>query len=215
MKSGKSLPLIFGFLFMLLSPSVMAACPTTSTADKLVCEWGNVIDIVILACYMIATAFMLSGLFAINKHASMPQQYPASRIATHFIVAGFLMAISVPMDVVQNTLFTSSPLMINEYGSGIDSVGNVSIGSEGVQLVSPNTFKAIIGFVMLIGVIAFIRGIILVKEIGENAALSHQGKGAGKAITHIIGGALAWNIVQTTCFIADFINMPAICIASG
>ena len=65
-----------------------------------------------------------------------------------------------------------------------------NIQSDNKQLVTD-----ILRFIQFIGLVAFFRGWIIISNLGEQSQA--QGSGLGKALTHLIGGTLAMNIVGT------------------
>lgn len=71
---------------------------------------------------------------------------------------------------------------------------------------------AILMFVQLLGAIAFVRGMLIFKAIGEN-----KDGATGRAVTHIFGGAAAMNITWAVAVLAKTIGASAqICgIAQG
>lgn len=71
---------------------------------------------------------------------------------------------------------------------------------------------SVLMFVQLIGAVAFVRGLLLLKEIGEN-----KGGAMGRGLTHIFGGAAAMNITWAITMLANTIGAHSqICgIASG
>ena len=56
-------------------------------------------------------------------------------------------------------------------------------------------------FVQLLGVIAFVRGLLILKSIGEN-----KDGALGRAMTHIFGGAAAMNISWAITMLANSIG---------
>jgi hypothetical protein len=68
--------------------------------------------------------------------------------------------------------------------------------------------------VFVFGLIGFLRGIYMLKDLGLGG---HGQKEAsvGKALTHIIGGALAMNITEFSCVIAYTIGHNMICLSGG
>ncbi len=69
----------------------------------------------------------------------------------------------------------------------------LSYTSGGVGGFTQSSIIAVIGVVQIIGLVAFVRGWLLVARAGEQGG---QPGTVGKAMTHIIGGAFAINVVQ-------------------
>lgn len=100
-----------------------------------------------------------------------------------FIVAGILFSIDSIMRAATGTLFGGTA--VQTYGLLSTSTGDVAIDGHIVGVIS-----SVIGFMIIIGLIAFVRGIFILREVAEgNGQASIMA-----AMSHIIGGALAVNI---------------------
>lgn len=76
-------------------------------------------------------------------------------------------------------------------------LANPDVGSTSIPGLD-QALQGVLLFVKLIGNIAFIRGLLMLKDIGEGK----QGAGMGRALTHLIGGAMAINIGVTISMLA-------------
>lgn len=65
----------------------------------------------------------------------------------------------------------------------------------------------VFGLVQLVGIIAFVRGWFFLAKNAQQGGAQH---GVGKAITHIIGGIMAVNIVGTYHVFASTLGLPAL-----
>lgn len=119
--------------------------------------------------------------------------------------SGGRMKISQPLFVIfAGVMLFALPGMIDTTAQTL-SLGH---SLEGRLLANPNVgstvpgmdeaLKGVLLFVKLIGNIAFIRGLLMLKDIGEGK----QGAGMGRALTHLIGGAFAINIGVTISMLA-------------
>ncbi len=73
------------------------------------------------------------------------------------------------------------------------------------------TIHAVLAFFQFIGLIAFVRGTLILKALGEN-----KDGAMGRALTHILGGAAAMNISWTVGILAKSIGADAtICTLGG
>lgn len=70
-------------------------------------------------------------------------------------------------------------------------------GAGGMAAMGP-AIAGVLLFIKLIGHIAFFRGFLILKGLGEGA----QGASLGRALTHIFGGAAAININATAAMLA-------------
>lgn len=119
--------------------------------------------------------------------------------AAMYIISGALL-VAVPsfMGIMTNTF-------LSEGFHGTNLLSKVDAGNKFAG--SAEAVKSVLMFVSLLGHIAFIRGIFIMKGIG-----SSQNATLGRALTHLVGGALAINIQTTTGIFArtffSGLNMP-------
>ena len=83
--------------------------------------------------------------------------------------------------------------------------GNGSAGGDATENFK-NTILAVLSFIQLLGLIAFIRGCMILKMVGE-----HKDGAMGRAITHVFGGSAAINIQWTVKMLATSIGASWIC----
>lgn len=69
----------------------------------------------------------------------------------------------------------------------------LSYNQGGIGVFTQESIAAVLGVVQLVGLIAFIRGWVYIARAGESSGGQPV---IGKALTHIIGGAFAINVVQ-------------------
>jgi len=133
------------------------------------------------ACYIIGFAFAMRGVYYLKAYGEMRTMMASSTSlktpVAFFIVAAVLIYIPTGFKVISQTVFGySSPLAYSDVTSGMN----------------PVVLHAITGLISIIGLIAFIRGWLILVANAE-----HPGGQAtlGKALTHIIGGLLAMNVL--------------------
>lgn len=85
------------------------------------------------------------------------------------------------------------------YGYGFDEVESIAVINNSDRLLN-----IVIMVVQFIGIVGFIKGILLLRRMGAGQA----GQGAGfKALTYLIGGLLATNIVLTTRLVVQLFGL--------
>lgn len=133
------------------------------------------------ACYLIGFGLAVRGVYYLKAYGEMRTMMASNTSlktpVIFFIVASVLIYIPTGFQIVSQTVFGySSPLTYSNVTSGMN----------------PIVLNAIAGLVSLIGLLAFIRGWLMLVAHAE-----HPGGQAtlGKALTHIIGGLLAINIL--------------------
>jgi intracellular multiplication protein IcmC len=146
--------------------------------------YPDLISMITGACFIIGMILALRGVYYLRAYGelrTMTQSQTTMRTPiTLFIVAAVFMYLPNAFQTLITTSFGyDSPMAYDQASSSID----------------PVILKALVGLVQLIGLIAFVRGwLVLVahaQQPGGHATL-------GKGLTHIIGGIFAINIIGVT-----------------
>ena len=134
---------------------------------------------------LVTTAAMVGGGFMILKAIlTLPQveqgRAESGKVIWHFIAGIGLWSIMPMITTGMATLGASS----TDVGNILTSKYNQASGGDFDAVIA-----AVMVFVQLLGLIAFIRGVLILKALGEN-----KDGAMGRALTHIFGGAAAINI---------------------
>jgi len=207
----KPLMLMAGGAGLLLLPSVVdtvvttiglnAAAPNT-TVTALACGAGTGLDAMIcnlvsnIKAPMISLVSMIagvSGIFMIvrglvkaSKHGIDSRTHSMHSILTHILFGGLLFSISSNLGMMMSSVFgtsTISPSSVINW-----SFADALAGGASQQFQSAVT--AGLTFIQIIGVIAFVRGWMVMKKVVEGGGNATMAQG----ITHIVGGVAAINI---------------------
>lgn len=192
-------------LFLFPSFAFAGGCPTDQLGEKLACEWGFAIDIAVLFAYFLATLLTATSLLMLWNRTQNPNMARMSTVILTFISAGFMFSLGNSLELAQSTIFTNKPVGLSEYSSTISGI-NGSDG-KGITALTAGNAKALIGVIMLIGIIYFIRGLYLLSRIGADQNVTQS-----KVFAHIFGGAACFNILSVSCGFASFFNISALCL---
>lgn len=153
---------------------------------------GPVYKMVTGAAYVMGIAFAFKALYSLKVYGEMRTMMSSNTSMkeplTYLLIAGVFVYLPTGFAVIMNTLFEQSNVLAysqTSMGGAMEFLfgsGNSSFG------------RALTITIQTIGVIAFIRGWVIV---GRSAGQGQQPGGAGKGIMHIIGGVLAMNIIGT------------------
>lgn len=138
------------------------------------------------AAYIIGLAFAFKAIYSLKVYGEMrtmmASQTGLKEPLTYLVVAGILIYFPTGFALVMNTTFGySSPLQYSQWPGGVAGSYQTSFG-------------ALLMLIQVIGVIAFVRGwMMLARGTGQGSAPGSFGKG----MTHIIAGVLAMNVVGT------------------
>lgn len=152
--------------------------------------------------HLIKMGAAIAGLFLIVRAVFMLPQLEQGRVEGGKIMWTLLSGVA---------LWSLLPFVSTVMGSvgmqNIESTILTAVYAQGNNDSFDKTINSVLTFVSMIGLIAFIRGTLILKAIGEN-----KDGTMGRALTHIIGGAAAMNIKWTVAMLATTIgSKSAIC----
>lgn len=198
----------FSLLVMLLvSPSAWA------DASLMRSEFAPLVELIVGIGYLMGILLIVSGLLYFKKNSENPQQFPI-QTATWTLISGVLLLSSAWLySTIQQTVIPSSGewstdasvLAIDRQLA--DEMGNVGNSYLGTMLPE-STAVLLLGFVYIVGLIAFTRGIYLLKNVGS---MDQNSGGTAKALTHIGGGFVTMNIMDFSCLIGNTLGISMLC----
>jgi intracellular multiplication protein IcmC len=185
--------LLLGYLILLslfITSSALAQTSTVevsslSAADMLVNFAKNVPNLlrfVTAVAYVMGMYFTFIGIMKLKhlgeSRTMMSQDHSFSEPAMYLLAGALLLYLPTSIQVGMSTFWTDP----NPYGY-LQEAGQWE-----------QFYNVCFTVVQLFGVIAFIRGVVILAHTGSGRG-GHQG-GIGKALTHIIGGIFCINIYQ-------------------
>lgn len=146
-----------------------------------------------------------------NQNKAGGQKTQNSPIA-NFMAGNALMISTVLYEYFMNTALGDSWDSTVQFGA-IDDVALRSIeGAQSplMQFLPDNTVAIITGFVYLMGLFSYLKGIYLLRFMGMGGDPS-QGSPASKSVAHIIGGMILMNINSFACTILGIFITTGMC----
>lgn len=157
---------------------------------------GPVYKMVTGAAYVMGIAFAFKALYSLKVYGEMRTMMSGNTSMkeplTYLLIAGMFIYMPTGFAVLMNTMFEQSNVLSYSQSS--------MSGAMGALFGSGSFGQALTITVQTIGVIAFVRGWVIV---GRSAGQGQQPGGTGKGIAHIIGGVLAMNIIGTMQVISN------------
>lgn len=202
--------MMFGVLYI-ISPSAFAAvsaCPQTDViAKNMMCQFGNFIDITVIIAYLLGTIFFIIGGLEIYKTSRNPNDSKGV-IFVAFLVGTLLLGFGNVVTLYQDALFqTGDVYQVTQYNETLSRIK----GGNDTQLmyVSSTTMRAIFGFAKFLGVLAMLKSLLIVWELGGR----RRGGNAtyGQLVAFAFGGVIAFRAEDFACLLADFFNMNSLC----
>jgi hypothetical protein len=184
-KYGMLALIFFTSLFYLLPAHAATGVASYSAADmieNIASQIPQVRSLVTAVAFVMGIVFVFTGVMKL-KHAGemrtmMSHEHSLKGPLLYIAVGAALVYLPSSLQVGLSTFWTSP----NPYGYVVQQ-------NQWAQFIS-----TCLSIIQLFGVIAFIRGLVMLAHLGGQGG-GHQG-GLGKALTHIIGGIFCINIYQ-------------------
>lgn len=176
-------------------------------------QFAPLVDLVIGIGYVMGILLVISGLLYFKKNSENPQQFTI-QTATWTLLSGVLLLSSAWVySMLQQTIIPSS----GDWGTDssvlaidrqlADEVGEVGQSYLGTMMPE-STAVLLLGFVYVVGLIAFVRGIYLLKNVGS---MDQNSGGTAKALTHMLGGFVTMNIMDFSCLVGNTLGISMLC----
>lgn len=189
--------------------SVSEGCSSDSTATKLICNFGTLIDLAVLFGYVLSgILFFVAGVY-IYLSQKKPQQYGPGAILGALLAATLFLGFSNVITIYQNFVFNDGDLYeLHQYNESLQRISGNETG--GFSYMSSESMQAIFGFIKFVGIVAMLKSIYLVYDAG-------RGNDPHKSVyfqimIYAIGGAMAFRIEDVLCIMGDFLNVQSICL---
>lgn len=155
---------------------------------------GNIteplISLISIAAYVMGVLFIVRGLLRGAKYGSDPRAATTSHIMAYLIIGALLI---VAGESAGDVLFSLFGVGVSDTIDYQTNAGRV-MGWNAVAALGNMQFATVIAaaltFFQLIGILAFVRGLYIVKNAVEGTGQATMAQG----FTHIVGGVLAINI---------------------
>lgn len=173
------------------------AIDVTQVLSNLLNTYPYLWHMVTAIAFVSGFVFALKAIYAFKIYGEMrTMMNPQTNLRlplTYLLIAMVLIYTPSGLHMAMETLYGYSAPKPLQY----DPSSAVEI-SQAIHLV--------LALVQLVGIIAFVRGWFFLAKGGQQGAQ----QGIGKAITHIIGGIMAVNIVGTYEVFANTLGLPAL-----
>ncbi|PCJ01782.1 MAG: hypothetical protein COB14_03480 [Alphaproteobacteria bacterium] len=154
-------------------------------------------------CFVAGLIFVMIGISRLTKSAQEGARGPGGiGTVTTFLIGGLLMSATTILRAISGSLFGVF---------GMQTATTASLAYTGTMTAAEtaaayNVIDAVLKFMIVIGMISFVRGLFIMRDVSEGS----QGASTMAGMTHIMGGALAVNLgpvinaVQATLGITTF-----------
>ena len=150
----------------------------------------------LMGIWVISRAFMKIKK-AVENHTGMYYQTEMFPLMMSFVLGVCLIWMPKFFDIVTETIFGQSTSILSQSDSLVEGYLDQAVWNALLQILA------------VIGVVAFIRGILVLKSATEGHGAS-QGGGVGKALTHMVGGILCYHIEAFFRVLKDTLGISTI-----
>lgn len=187
-------------LWLTMSTSYAESQTLTSMLENLALSLGQVWQMLTGACFIFGIMIFLSGMFKLKKYGQMTVFMmshaelfgPLSRIIIGTLLINTQYALNTVLSTVWNT----------GQGSTIDQIQSYQVSMSGNDAMMYPVFLII----QVIGLVAFIRGMLKLTKAGEQGA---QPGTIPMAIMLVFGGVMCINIVGTINMVRTTLGLGA------
>jgi hypothetical protein len=197
---------IIGVSLLALSPSVYAASVDVKQNMK------TLVEMALMIAPFLGFLVFASGIIQFYKHAKTKDERYGVASSVFKLLAGVLL---ISVNWFYGVLASS---FVPNTSTGADSArmmlavdtqmtqGNAVTMAGGV--IPADTINGLLGFIAFVGVLAFINGLLALKNMGDGR---HDERDLYKAITRIAGGIVCLNIKFFSCVVGSIFGVDMLC----
>mgnify|MGYP001212239932 CR=1 FL=1 len=186
-------------------------------------QFELIVAFIIQAAAVTGYALTGLGIYGFYRGTEFPQNHPMAKNIFMVLSGSMLIIAGSIYQGFDNTLFNQSEsldagalyLDVNAAKSIVENGINAAIPTRGglsSQLIPAETAALIIGFMYMIGVIAFVKGIFMLKDAGEFVSPQGDNK-VSSAIVFMVSGVIAININDVGCMVGNTFGTTIFCAA--
>ena len=152
---------------------------------------GNIKDpltfLISVIAVVIGVFMIVNGLIKASRYGTDPREYSMTKILSNLVVGAILVVVGQTFGTMLESIFGVGAVNPSSDVIGWNFIVNLGV-APGSQFVL--AIKSAGLFIELIGMIAFVRGWLILKSASEGSGQATMAQG----LTHVIGGVLAMNI---------------------
>ncbi len=205
---NKAGPAVAMFVVALLaiSPNAYAAAVDVKQNMK------TLVEMALMIAPFLGFLVFASGIMQFYKHAKTKDERYGVSSSVFKLVAGILL---ISINWFYGVLASS---FVPDTSTGADGARMlIAVDVQMTQgqavtmaggVVPADTINGLLGFIAFVGVLAFINGLMALKNMGDGR---HDERDLYKAITRIAGGIICLNIKFFSCFVGSIFGVTMLC----
>lgn len=197
--------------YWLLLGGLLFSESSSAQAAELIPQFNSWGSFIVAVGYLLGLILVFTGFLSLYKHSSEPHRYTVGYSLSNIIAGVFLLSANLFYSIFKRSTFDpswgddNSALALDSAVLNAEAIGDSFWG----KYLPEETAMGLVGFLYLVGLVFFIKGIYLLRYSGTEP--DNQQKGVGRALTHMVGGVVVMNIVQFSCIIGESFGVPLIC----
>ncbi len=168
-------------------------------------------DLVLAFAPLFGFLVFAAGIYQFYKHAkTKDERYGVASSVAKILAGALLVSINWFYGFLANSFISDSQQ--SESGARILLAVDKQM-AEGTAIavdsvIPADTINGLLGFIALVGVIAFVNGLLALKNLGDGR---HDERDLYKALTRIVGGLCCLNIKWVSCLIGNVLGISILC----
>lgn len=167
------------------------------------------INIIGSVAVMMGVMIFITGVYGIYSWSKAPLQNPMQSQILKIFTGSALLSLAVFYSIIKRSTIdpgwseTRTPLALDKNLLTIHNVSNTFIG----QFMPAETAEAVFGMIYVFGFLFFIKGIVMLRDIGTQKHANFGG-----AVLRILGGVMVMNLDKVSCLFGNSFGLPYICL---
>jgi len=194
-------------ILSLISPAGAFAAGVDMSANM-----KTLADLVLALTPLLGFVVFGTGIYQFYKYSKTHDERYGVASSIFKIVAGamlvsinWLYAFLVNSFVTGENSSISGSRMLLAVDSQMAQASSVTIAND---VIPASTISGLLGFVAFVGIVAFINGLMALKNLGDGR---HDERDLYKAVTRILGGLICLNIKWFACFAGSIFGVTMFC----
>jgi hypothetical protein len=195
-----------GVSLLALSPSAYAQAVDVKQNMK------TLVEMALMVAPFLGFLVFASGIIQFYKHAkTKDERYGVASSVFKLLAGVLLISINWFYGVLASSFVPNTTTGADNARMMLAVDGQMAQGAAVTMaggVIPVDTINALLGFIAFVGVLAFLNGLLALKNMGDGR---HDERDLYKAITRIAGGIVCLNIKFFGCFIGSIFGVSMLC----
>lgn len=174
------------------SNTVNAIASQLRPVAEIIQQFSAVSIFMVLAFGLAGIIIFIYGLYCLKSNSDDPRQYPLSKGILNLLAGSSLLIPASMYKIAEGTLLSSQSGGARS-GLALNESMLTGAASQSPALLPTELWTIIYGFVFLVGLFSFLKGIFMMRLVGQQGS-DGRVVGVMKIINHLVFGVIAMNI---------------------